>query len=101
MGSGELAIGHGGANIGTSACMVHLPEHNVSVVVMVNTSWRSEGITKDLIACVLRDLGVRGRLPYIDPFFIQWFLLCAIVIVIVNVVIRKRKKARASQSNEA
>jgi D-alanyl-D-alanine carboxypeptidase len=101
MGSGELAIGHGGANIGTSADMVHLPEHNVSVVVMVNTSWRSGGITKDLIACVLRDLGVLGRLPYIDPFLIKWFLLCTIVIVIVNVVIRKRKKARASQSNEA
>ena len=44
---------------------------------------------------------VLGRLPYINPFFIKWFLLCATVIVIVNVVIRKRKKARARQSNEA
>jgi D-alanyl-D-alanine carboxypeptidase len=93
MGCGETAIGHGGANIGTGAHMVHLPEHNVSVVVMVNTSWRSGRITKDLIACVLRDLGVRGRLPYIDPLFIWWFFLCATVMVTVNVVIRKRKKA--------
>lgn len=101
MGSGETAIGHGGANIGTAASMVYLPEHHVSVVVMVNTSWRSRDITKDLIACVLRDLGVLGRLPYIDPFFIKCALLYATVFATVRILIRKRKKARASQSNEA
>ena len=89
----KKAIGHSGANIGTAATMVYLPEYHVSVVVMVNTSWRSRGITKDLIACVLRDLGVLGRLPYIDPFYIKAFFLWVAAVVTVNFVIRKRKKA--------
>ena len=93
MSFGKKAIGHSGANIGTAATMVYLPEHHVSVVVMVNTSWRSRGITKDLLACVLRDLGVLGKLPYIDPFFIKGFILWAVAVVTVNIVIRKRKKA--------
>ena len=101
MGSGETAIGHGGGGIGSCANMIHLPEHHVSVAVMVNTSWRSEGITQDLITCVLRDSGVLGRLPYVDPFWIKGFLLWAAAVVTVNVVIRKWKKARASKSNEA
>jgi D-alanyl-D-alanine carboxypeptidase len=93
MGSGETAIGHSGGGIGSGAHMVYLPEHHISVVVMVNTCWISGSITEDLIACVLRDLGVRGRLPYVDPFFIKCALLSATVFVTVNVVIRKRKKA--------
>ncbi len=101
MGSGETAIGHGGGGIGSGAKMVHLPEHHVSVVVMVNTCFISGAITQDLIACVLRDSGVLGRLPYIDPIIIKWFLLCATVFVTVNVVSRKRKKARANKSNKA
>jgi len=100
MGSGETAIGHGGGGIGSGAQMVHLPEHHVSVVVMVNTCFISGAITQDLIACVLRDSGVLGRLPYIDPT-IKWFLLCVTVFVTVNVVSRKRKKARANKSNKA
>ena len=30
------AVGHGGANIGTSAYMVYLPDHDVSIAVMIN-----------------------------------------------------------------
>jgi CubicO group peptidase (beta-lactamase class C family) len=33
---GEKAIGHGGANIGTAAYMMYLPEHRLSVVLMIN-----------------------------------------------------------------
>jgi D-alanyl-D-alanine carboxypeptidase len=33
---GEKAIGHGGANIGTAAYMMYLPEHRVSIVLMIN-----------------------------------------------------------------
>ena len=33
---GERAIGHGGANIGTAAYMIDLPERRVSIVVMIN-----------------------------------------------------------------
>jgi D-alanyl-D-alanine carboxypeptidase len=33
---GEKAIGHGGGNIGTAAYMMYLPEHRLSVVLMIN-----------------------------------------------------------------
>jgi len=33
---GEKAIGHGGANIGTAAYMMYLPEHRLSIVLMIN-----------------------------------------------------------------
>lgn len=34
--NGERAYGHGGGNIGTSAYMAYLPEHDVSIAVMIN-----------------------------------------------------------------
>jgi len=33
---GQKAIGHGGANIGTAAYMMYLPEHRLSIVLMIN-----------------------------------------------------------------
>ncbi len=36
VGGGLRAIGHGGANIGTGAYMVYLPDYDVSIAVMVN-----------------------------------------------------------------
>jgi D-alanyl-D-alanine carboxypeptidase len=33
---GETAYGHGGGNIGTTAFMAYLPDHRVSIVVMIN-----------------------------------------------------------------
>jgi CubicO group peptidase (beta-lactamase class C family) len=33
---GEIAYGHGGGNIGTSAYMAYLPAYRTSVVVMIN-----------------------------------------------------------------
>jgi D-alanyl-D-alanine carboxypeptidase len=54
--SGEEAIGHGGANIGTTTYMVYLPEFQVSIVVMIN-AFPNEGadfITKRLIRAVTR-----------------------------------------------
>jgi D-alanyl-D-alanine carboxypeptidase len=56
--SGETAIGHGGANIGTSTYMVYLPEFHVSLVVMIN-EYPNEGIdsiTKGLINLILKEL---------------------------------------------
>ena len=32
----QKAIGHGGANIGTAAYMMYLPEHRLSIVLMIN-----------------------------------------------------------------
>jgi D-alanyl-D-alanine carboxypeptidase len=34
--NGEIAYGHGGGNIGTSAYMAYLPEYGVSIAVMIN-----------------------------------------------------------------
>jgi D-alanyl-D-alanine carboxypeptidase len=97
MGSGETAIGHSGANIGTSAYMVHLPEHHLSIAVMVNSFGHGHAtdITTDLITCLLTDFGVLGILPYIDPFLWKGFLVSATIFLIVNIVIRRRKKAAA------
>jgi D-alanyl-D-alanine carboxypeptidase len=55
MSSGETAIGHSGANIGTSTCMVHLPDHHISIAVMINSFDHkcSRSITTDLITTVL------------------------------------------------
>jgi D-alanyl-D-alanine carboxypeptidase len=36
VGGGLTAVGHGGANIGTGAYMVYLPDYEVSIAVMVN-----------------------------------------------------------------
>lgn len=39
VGGGLTALGHGGANIGTGAYMVHLPDYDVSIAVMVNRTF--------------------------------------------------------------
>jgi D-alanyl-D-alanine carboxypeptidase len=94
MGSGETTIGHSGGGIGSSAYMVHLPEHHLSVAVMVNSFGHNHAtdITTDLITCLLRDLGVLGIIPYVDPLLWKGFLVSATIFLIVNIVIRKRKK---------
>ena len=102
IGSGETAIGYSGAIIGSSANMVHLPEHHVSVVVMLN-SFDHKGsfaITKELITCVLKDLGVRGLIPFIAPFLWKDFLVSAPIFLMLNIVMRKREKAKIDRSNE-
>lgn len=103
---GELAIGHGGGNIGTSSYLVHFPDHNVTIVVMIN-AFPNRGlsaITRKLNRLVLRDLGAIGPLPYIDPnrlkvpatlFGISW-----VIIVSLNIWIRKRKKRKLSASSD-
>jgi D-alanyl-D-alanine carboxypeptidase len=56
--SGELAIGHGGGNIGTATYMVFLPDHRMSIVVMVN-AYPTDAVgamTKELIRTLLRDV---------------------------------------------
>jgi len=91
MSSGETAVGHSGANIGTSTYMVHLPDHHISVVVMINCFNHdcSQAITTDLITTVLKENNVIGIIPYFD--FIPWgvmmiagalFLILAIILYI-------------------
>ena len=67
--AGRRAIGHGGGNIGTSSHLVHFPDLNITIVVMIN-AFPNRGlgvITRKLIRVVLRDLDVIGPFPYIDP----------------------------------
>jgi D-alanyl-D-alanine carboxypeptidase len=94
MGSGETAVGHSGGEIGASAFMVHLPEHHVSVVVMINSfnGRCSEAIARGLITTVLKDLRVLGMIPFIDPFFVWGGLISATIFLIVNIGIRRRKR---------
>ena len=94
--SGEQAIGHGRGNIGSATYMVYLPEHRVSVVVMVNAFPTScaDTIAKGLIREVLKDMGVLGWIPYV-PFFPVGFILCCLLLsAIAAVGVRWRCKRR-------
>jgi D-alanyl-D-alanine carboxypeptidase len=67
--AGQRAVGHGGGNIGTSSYLVHFPDSDITFAVMINAfpNRGLEAITRKLIRVTLRDLGVIGPLPYIDP----------------------------------
>jgi len=97
--SGEIAVGHSGANIGTSAYMVHLPDHHISVVVMINSFNHdcSQAITTDLITTVLRENDVIGIIPYFD--FIPWGVLmiagALFITILLALWIRKRRQKRS------
>jgi len=99
MSSGETAVGHSGANIGTSTYMVHLPDHHISVVVMINSFNHncSQAITTDLITTVLRENDVIGIIPYFD--FIPWGVLMIagslLTIIMLALLTRKRRKNRS------
>jgi len=90
--SGEKAFGHSGANIGTGAYMIHLPEHHLSIVVMVNNFGRTTAITKKLVHTVLKEKGIIGIIPYFD--FIPVGLLMVIVVTILLIVILFRIRRR-------
>jgi CubicO group peptidase (beta-lactamase class C family) len=64
---GLRAVGHGGGNIGTSAYMVYLPDHDVSIAVMVN---RFGG---DCASRIVRDVA-RTAVWHLEPgaFFELW-----------------------------
>ncbi|MBN2354542.1 beta-lactamase family protein [candidate division KSB1 bacterium] len=50
----KLAYGHGGGNIGTVVYAIHLPEHNISIAVMINRYHGkcAESIMKNLVNIV-------------------------------------------------
>jgi D-alanyl-D-alanine carboxypeptidase len=97
--SGETAVGHSGANIGTSAYMVHLPDHHISVVVMINSFNHkcSRATTTDLITTVLKENNVIGIIPYFD--FIPWGIMmiagALFIIIMLALWITKRRKKRS------
>lgn len=51
----EYAIGHGGANIGTTTYLIHLPDYHATIVVMINAfpSAGADFIAKGLIRIVV------------------------------------------------
>lgn len=95
--SGEKSIGHCGGNIGTTTYMVHLPEHHMSVVVMINAfPNRCAGvITKGLISNILREYKIIGIIPYIAFFPYGFVLISAAIYWTVFIIIRLRKRRRA------
>jgi len=100
MSSGETAVGHTGANIGTSASMVHLPDHHISVVVMINSFNHdcSQAIRTDLITTVLKENNVIGIIPYFD--FIPWGVMMiagALFITIMLILTTKKRRKKRSQ----
>ncbi|GAG74624.1 unnamed protein product, partial [marine sediment metagenome] len=97
--SGERAIGHSGANIGTSAYMVHLPEHHFTVVVMINSFNHecSAAITKNLITNVLRELNVIGMIPYFDFFPLGFVIIGASLTLLVIILLRIRRRLKANK----
>jgi len=66
IGGGLTAVGHGGANIGTGAYMVYLPDYEVSLAVMVNRvfSGCDTRIARDLSR--IAALSLNPRAYYLD-----------------------------------
>ncbi|NQT24804.1 beta-lactamase family protein [candidate division KSB1 bacterium] len=96
---GKEAVGHGGANIGTTTYMVHIPEYHTSLVVMINDfpNYGADVITKNLIKIILRENGVRCLISYFT-FFPKGFILISAVLFIPLFTIFKiwRRKHRTA-----
>ena len=97
--SGEKTIGHSGANIATSAYMVHLPEHHLSVVVMVNNFGKGQAITKNLVHTVLKEKGIVGIIPYFDfiPLGLLMVIVATILLIVILTCIRRKMKRKKNR----
>lgn len=97
---GERAIGHAGGNIGTTTYMVYLPDHHVSIVVMINAFPNDgvEAITKGLEKVILIDLGAFGISSLIGAnpqYFIVAILVIAFWTIFLTIrIIRTNRKKR-------
>ena len=95
---GERAIGHGGGNIGTSTYMVYLPDHNVSIAVMINAfpNDGAEAIVKGLIKVVLKDLGAYGivsmMMANMQYFIVAVFWIVFLAFLTVRILRKKSGK---------
>jgi D-alanyl-D-alanine carboxypeptidase len=101
---GERAIGHGGGNIGTTTYMVYLPDHQVSIVVMINAfpNKSAEAILKGLTKVVLKDLDAFGIFQLIEAnlyYFIVGILAIAYWIIVIVNKIRKKVKPQSDPKN--
>lgn len=95
--AGKKAVGHSGANIGTSTYMVHLPEHHFTVVVMINDFNHdcSLAITKDLTRLSLKQLNALSIIPYIEffPYGVILIGFSTTLLILIIVFIRRKLKA--------
>jgi len=95
---GERAIGHAGGNIGTTTYMVYLPDHQVSVVVMINAypNDGAEAITKGLLKVILKDLNAYGILTFLqaNTSYISYFIVVILAIAYwtIRTIRANRKK---------
>ncbi len=103
---GEEAIGHGGANIGSTVYMVYFPEHQLSIVVMVNAfpTKSIDVITEGLIKVVLKELDIIGLIPYFSFFPYGFIILCAtismatLITIRLNLIVRLKKRLIGSHN---
>jgi D-alanyl-D-alanine carboxypeptidase len=97
---GKEAIGHGGANIGTTTYMVYLPEYHISIIAMINAfpNKGADVITKGLIKENLRELDALGLIPYFELFPTGFILFCS-VISVTTLLLVLIKKIRESALN--
>ena len=90
---GEKAIGHTGANIGTSARMIHLPEHHITIVVMINDFNHdcSFAITKSLTKVILKEYNILGLIPYFDFIPFGFLIIVTITALVIIILIQLRR----------
>ena len=99
--NGKKAYGHSGANIGTSAFMVHLPKQHLSVVVMINNMNHqcSRYISKKLINISLKELNTYSIIPlYPFGFIIIAAATYWIVFIIIRIRRNRKRKIRSGNS---
>jgi D-alanyl-D-alanine carboxypeptidase len=99
--NGKMAIGHGGANIGTSAYMVYLPKYHLSVVVMINNMNHqcSGDIRKGLINISLKELKAYSIIP-LFPYGIVIIAVATfwLVFIIIRIMRKREGKIRSGNS---
>jgi len=95
---GEYAIGHAGGNIGTTTYMVYLPDHHVSIVVMINAfpNDGAEAILRGLEKEVLQDLGAFGIFS-LAKAYPQYFFVAILAIAINSVILIRMIKTRKTK----
>lgn len=96
--NGKIAYGHSGANIGTSAYMIHLPEQDLSVAVMINNMNHqcSSRILKDLVKISLKEMHAFSIIPAFDffPYGLVMIVAAAFWVSFITIRIRRRRKRK-------
>ena len=94
--NGKKAYGHSGANIGTSAYMIHIPKIDLTAVVMINNMNHecSSSIVKDIVKISLRELNAYSIIPIVDFFPYGLFIIVASVFWLSFIIILIRRRIK-------